>query len=468
MNSDSDQPIQQNLPLYDSDFSIEEQHGTKKLLLKQAIDDIQNDPEDSVDPLGGDGRTVTLESKPLDFPEATSPLSIKTPATENGSSTLKLKASSPGLKLKSLAPESDEVSQVQEAPRSGLLLKTPLSQLEPESTQEPSIANHEDNVTEPVHTQTDEALELEVAPTSNEAPQDSPTPATTAPEIHTPSEGTLQIKHPIRTKAPEPEKPSFDSELPFMTEAPPQVEAVEAHERILDEAAESSLFMEEEVKPQVPEANSETIAPDTPKISPVAQPELIQTSSNRQVLEELDETQSNEPAKISTIYEYDETEGLGHYLIHARTERSLTVRELSSRTRIKEAWILALEEENLDELPEPVYTKSSLKNLCVELKISYETTLRLYSELTGGKHEKAYDFKQQSPDPHAAKNSGSAVHKWSAIFMGLTVIGIIVAGFLIKYIFKAEPYMPEGYVINLDEFHPEIKVPTPRLKIPQY
>ena len=51
--------------------------------------------------------------------------------------------------------------------------------------------------------------------------------------------------------------------------------------------------------------------------------------------------------------------------------------------------------------------------------------------------------------------------------MAVAVAGIILAGFLIKYIFKAEPYLPENYVINLDEFHPEIKVPTPHLRVPQ-
>ena len=464
MNSESDHQIQQNLPLYDSDFSIEEQQDSKKLILKQAINDIQNDESPEVDLLAEEARTVTLNSKPMDFPNSVNAPSVTTPKAGNSSSSLKIKTSSPGLKLKSNLDDLPE----QEAPSRGLQFKTALNP-EPVSEEQPIQQVPFEAVGESSYVPTTSPLVIK-SPVeenrehnfANEAAQETFTnervitePNTAINEEHSneSSRGaSLQIKHAISTRQVEPEDrqveqeaPSFDSDLPFMTEAPAHVEAVEAHENILDQAAESSLFLEEEVP----------------------EPQGLQSGSNSDLLGDMGKEEPEEESKTPTIYEYDDNDGLGSYLIHARTERSLTVRELSSRTRIKEALIIALEEENTVNFPMPVYAKSTIKNLSSELKISYETTLRLYNELIGTNQDQTYEFTPKTPDPHAAKSAGSAVHKWSAILMAVAVAGIILAGFLIKYIFKAEPYLPENYVINLDEFHPEIKVPTPHLRVPQ-
>lgn len=77
---------------------------------------------------------------------------------------------------------------------------------------------------------------------------------------------------------------------------------------------------------------------------------------------------------------------LGEYLVTARKNRDLERESLSSKTKIPLKILIALEENNPDILPKPVFVRGFIKILCKELKIDSNDALELYEKFL--KHEK--------------------------------------------------------------------------------
>jgi cytoskeletal protein RodZ len=71
--------------------------------------------------------------------------------------------------------------------------------------------------------------------------------------------------------------------------------------------------------------------------------------------------------------------GLGELLRKAREEKGLSLAQVEEATRIRSAYLQALEEEAYEHLPAPVYTKGFLKNYALYLGLDAQQLLALYA-----------------------------------------------------------------------------------------
>ncbi len=69
---------------------------------------------------------------------------------------------------------------------------------------------------------------------------------------------------------------------------------------------------------------------------------------------------------------------IGSKLLAAREEKGLSISDLSEITNIRKSYLLALEEENFDELPEAVYTKNFIKLSARALGIDSQELIQHY------------------------------------------------------------------------------------------
>jgi cytoskeleton protein RodZ len=133
------------------------------------------------------------------------------------------------------------------------------------------------------------------------------------------------------------------------------------------------------------------------------------------------------------------TARLGDYLREAREKAGLSLEQLAERTRVRLENLVALETENLDELPADAYVRGFVKIVCRELRLPAEEGLALYSKLRANveipdeivwseestaKEPGALDKALQDPD--RVISVAMKARKW-AIPLGAIVVIVIVA-----------------------------------------
>ena len=118
---------------------------------------------------------------------------------------------------------------------------------------------------------------------------------------------------------------------------------------------------------------------------------------------------------------------LGQLLREAREKKGLSIAEVEQETRIRQAQIEALEEENYKELPSDIYCKGLLRNYASFLGLDLQEVMGLYSG----------EEKEVGPTMPVAEGfeppKGMTVSSWLFIdlFLGVLIIGaIIVVGIL--------------------------------------
>ena len=251
------------------------------------------------------------------------------------------------------------------------------------------------------------------------------------------------------------EIPEEDQNHPsFSIAPPPHIQELEEYEEVLNTAAQESVF---ELSPNELEADSEN------------EEDKAEGGNQQDELFEKIHSEENEPRHIKnspTIYEMEDDSSIGTMLMSARQKASYTIKELARRTNIKEAYIIALEEENRSNLPDPIYTKSYIKNLSHELRIEYPKALKLYADLCGEEFDTQYNIAQKGPDKYASKPASSTLQKWSAIFVIVLILGLITVGFTAKHFYSPAPVFKAEEQVNLNNFHQEVSIPIPRLKVP--
>jgi transcriptional regulator with XRE-family HTH domain len=118
---------------------------------------------------------------------------------------------------------------------------------------------------------------------------------------------------------------------------------------------------------------------------------------------------------------------LGQLLREAREKKGLSIAEVEQETRIRQAQIEALEEENYKELPSDIFRKGLLHNYASFLGLDLQEVMTLYSG----------EEKEVGPTVPVAEGfeppKGMAVSSWFFIdlFLGLLIVAsIIVVGIL--------------------------------------
>jgi transcriptional regulator with XRE-family HTH domain len=120
---------------------------------------------------------------------------------------------------------------------------------------------------------------------------------------------------------------------------------------------------------------------------------------------------------------------LGQLLREAREKKGLSIAEVEQETRIRQAQIEALEEENYKELPSEIYCKGLLRNYALYLGLDLKEVMTLY----GG------DKESVGPTTPVAQGfeppKGMAVSSWLFIdlFLGVLIVAAIIVVAILAY-----------------------------------
>ena len=431
MSSENDNLFEQDLPLY-NEQAIDSTPLNSGLKIKSSAEQVSTNG--SYEPIAS-GLTIKTRATEND----------EIPTAQNTGSGLKIKSSSGGgLSIKKLAPTADatandtpdtntempknlELSELPEDKPKTLEIKKPLLDTSANTMDgELFSSSRAKPITSPTNSDSIKNLE-----------DNNPVPE---PGAHSPQTIILRDR-PL----PETEKIPQEEDGPTLpSEPPPIIQELEEYEQVLNTAAQESVF---ELKQE-----EDYFKPEN--------------SAEEELFEEIHQEEPVHKKNSPTIYEMEDDASIGSMLMSARQKASLTIKELSRRTNIREACIIALEEENRSTLPDPIYTKSYIKNLCTELNLDYPRALKLYSNLCGEEFDTQYNIAQRGPDKYASKPANSAVQKWSALAMACMIFGLIATGFVAKYFYTPLPVFKAGEQVNLNDFHQPITIPIPRLNVP--
>lgn len=115
---------------------------------------------------------------------------------------------------------------------------------------------------------------------------------------------------------------------------------------------------------------------------------------------------------------------LGELLRKAREEKGLSLVQVEEATRIRSAYLQALEEEAYDRLPAPVYTRGFLRNYALYLGLDAEHLLTLYSAPQARASEvpiPALLNEPLQPFPHRMR-------RWWPVALLVLAVALVVAG----------------------------------------
>jgi cytoskeletal protein RodZ len=110
---------------------------------------------------------------------------------------------------------------------------------------------------------------------------------------------------------------------------------------------------------------------------------------------------------------------LGELLRKAREDKGLSLAQVEEATKIRHAYLQALEEEDFDRLPAPVYVKGFLKNYALFLGLDPQSTTQLYQPVLA-KTVAAPVFLDEPLRPHRAE---TRLARW----IGLVLIVVALA-----------------------------------------
>lgn len=185
--------------------------------------------------------------------------------------------------------------------------------------------------------------------------------------------------------------------------------------------------------------------------------------------EETVEEKSLEDIAIPTdVTTHESFQTLGALLQEARLAKSFTIKDAAEATRIKSSYIIALENNELDELPARVYILNYIRQLAREYNISHTPLIEAY-EQQDGIAEKGEPHVMRVGDEDARKAT-KPTSKLNAMLVVSTLLlfGLLVfVAFYMKWIDPGTNLAEHPPIeINLDDLKEETVLPTPELPVP--
>lgn len=119
-----------------------------------------------------------------------------------------------------------------------------------------------------------------------------------------------------------------------------------------------------------------------------------------------------------------EVKGFGAMLREARESLGISIGDVSSRTRLSVDQIRALEEENLERLPEPVYVRAFLRAYAKAIDIDYEPLVNDYVTRCGGGGVRIPEHAPEEAFREVAYYDSPRPSRWK--FAGLLVLIVVV------------------------------------------
>lgn len=155
---------------------------------------------------------------------------------------------------------------------------------------------------------------------------------------------------------------------------------------------------------------------------------------------------------------------LGEVLLAERNAKKLTQKDVSNNLRISIKQISALENNDFDDLPEPMITRGFIRNYARLLELDADPLLDSYRARVPGKSPKALSVQSSMYQVMSGKDS----QPWLKYILG----SILVLLFLLAWIFYID-YMPKpaksplGKVSDVvDVTPPSTEMPLPEIALP--
>jgi cytoskeleton protein RodZ len=114
--------------------------------------------------------------------------------------------------------------------------------------------------------------------------------------------------------------------------------------------------------------------------------------------------------------------GIGNMLKDAREARGLTLEKVEAETKIRKKYISAMEQDEFQTLPGPIYARAFLKNYAKYLNIDTEEILEALKEIHPGENVQAETAK---PVDKAVKKAG--LTRYWLYFVGVLLVAAVAA-----------------------------------------
>lgn len=118
-------------------------------------------------------------------------------------------------------------------------------------------------------------------------------------------------------------------------------------------------------------------------------------------------------------------DSLGTYFQEAREAQGLTLEEVAASTRIQEAYLKAIEEEDFPHLPQKVFAKGFVRTYARTLGLDEEEALRRFSASAGSYYQKEEEEHQQVLQREEEDRKGKANRNAVIVLTGVILIGLV-------------------------------------------
>lgn len=433
MSGDEKKSLQQNLPLSweeDSQNNIEEQLPPKKLLLRK--EEVSDEPEKPL--LLKHAVDVSEESEPVPAPPK--PLLLKKPQTEDEMDEEEHRKELDRLDTiydKEIPSEND----------SGTYADSDDYSLEEEWDEESELEEDEDQFEESGELDDDEDIDED-----NDLEEDEEDEESSDTDYEFQDSGTFTL-----------DKESSDSENDSGTYPYEEDELEEDRIGIpdvdLDEVDPDDDEEDEESEESAQPLDEESVF-------------ALKADTYYEVQHSDGEDSTEETAEPSVVVQDVQVQSLGALLQEARLACSFTIKDAAESTRIKSSYIIALENNEMDELPAKVYVLNYIRQLCREYNVPNEPMIKAFenqSENNGNGH----DVKIMRVGDEDARKATKPNSKLNALLVGTSLLVLLMLFLIGWYMEWINPTSSNGNIkvdVKLEEIRPEVKLPSPELPIP--
>ena len=293
------------------------------------------------------------------------------------------------------------------------------------------------------------------------------------------SEGTEQKEDELQIKnetQPADSTPLFAETGTFSLEHEPEDEEDEIQEPESDELEDSEENKRIEIEEGLLESAIEDAAEEDEQtaeesvfaLKAETYHEIEQENSDPETEEVEDESSLEENFIPSDVTTHEAFQTLGALLQEARLAKSFTIKDAAEATRIKSSYIIALENNELDELPARVYILNYIRQLAREYNVSHTPLIDAY-EKQDGITEKGEQHVVRIGDEDARKAT-KPTSKLNALLVISTLLlfGIMVlVAYYMKWINPGTSLAEHPPIeINLDDLTEAAALPTPELPVP--
>ena len=170
----------------------------------------------------------------------------------------------------------------------------------------------------------------------------------------------------------------------------------------------------------------------------------------------------------SEVVQHFEVKTLGALLQEARLSCSFTIKDAAEATRIKSSYIIALENNEMEELPAKVYVLNYIRQLCREYNVPNEPIIEAFERQNDSNNSNG-DIKIMRVGDEEARKATKPNSKLNALVVGtslLTITMLFLIGWYMKWFNPTSSPENIKVDVNLEEVRPEVKLPAPELPIP--